>query len=72
MSYRRTHESPGLEIEGSTAGATGSRDLGLPDALAALFTRWMVTEGLLSRVTEEQCADLAKAYMAGFLMGAIH
>ena len=30
-SYRRRHESPGLEIEGSTAGATWSGDLeGIP------------------------------------------
>ena len=27
MSYRRRHESPGLEVEGSTAGATADVDL---------------------------------------------
>ena len=27
MSYRRRHESPGLEVEGSTAGASGAGDL---------------------------------------------
>ena len=27
-SYRRRHESPGLEVEGSTAGASGAGDLG--------------------------------------------
>ena len=29
MSYRRRHESGGLEVEGSTAGATAARDHGL-------------------------------------------
>jgi hypothetical protein len=39
-----------------------------PDTMAEMFTDWAKREGLLPRITEEQCADLAKAYMAGWVM----
>jgi hypothetical protein len=39
-----------------------------PSLMAQLFTDWAQREGLLSRITEEQCADLAKAFMAGWAM----
>lgn len=39
--------------------------------LAGEFSEWASREGLLARVTEEQCADLAKAYIAGAISAAV-
>jgi hypothetical protein len=40
------------------------------DAEAAeLFGRWAAAQDLLGRVTEDQCAGLAQAFMAGFFYG---
>lgn len=36
------------------------------EAMADLFTEWAKREGILSRITEDQCRDLAKAFTAGF------
>ena len=36
------------------------------ELMADLFTEWAKREGILSRITEEQCRDLAKAFMAGY------
>lgn len=33
------------------------------------FAAWAAREGLLERITPDQCRDLAKAYMAGFGAG---
>ena len=33
------------------------------------FAKWLQAEGMLSRLTEEQAADLAKAFMQGFAVG---
>ena len=37
------------------------------DEFAEAFTQWAQSEGLLPRITQEQCADLAKAFGAGYL-----
>ena len=37
--------------------------------LSALFARWAEGEGILARISEEQCADLARAFMAGYAHG---
>lgn len=34
------------------------------------FASWAETEGILARITEGQCADLARAFMQGFAVGA--
>lgn len=39
--------------------------------LASQFTEWASREGLLARIAEEQCADLAKAYIAGAVSAAV-
>jgi hypothetical protein len=36
-----------------------------PGSMADAFTQWAKQEGLLPRITEDQCADLARAFMAG-------
>jgi hypothetical protein len=38
-----------------------------PEHMADLFTEWAQRERILPRLTEEQCADLAKAFMAGYM-----
>lgn len=38
--------------------------------VARLFASWAQREGILSRVTEDQCALLARAFMTGFAYGA--
>jgi len=38
-----------------------------PDALAYMFTDWAKSEGMLPRITEDQCRDLAKAFAAGYV-----
>jgi hypothetical protein len=45
-----------------------ARDAALPGAemMADLFAGWAKREGLLGRIDEEQCRDLAKAFMAGY------
>lgn len=51
--------------------ASGERYLGMkPDEMAAAFAAWAAEAGILARVTEEQCADLAKAFMAGCVYAA--
>lgn len=35
--------------------------------IAQLFTAWATEEGILARVTKEQCADLALAFAAGMM-----
>ena len=53
------------------SGEPAARYLGMkPDEMAAAFTAWAAGEGILARVTEEQCADLAKAFMAGCVYAA--
>lgn len=37
--------------------------------LSALFAKWAEREGILARIDEQQCADLAKAFMAGYAHG---
>ncbi len=37
--------------------------------VAGLFGKWAAKQGLLSRVTEDQCAGLAQAFIAGFFYG---
>ena len=44
MSYRRTNEPSGLEVELSTAGATWDRDLGIEDNLGLATTRQLLEE----------------------------
>lgn len=39
-----------------------------PELLADLFTDWAERDGILARITEEQCADLARAFGAGFMI----
>lgn len=34
-----------------------------------LFAEWAQREGILARVTEDECADLARAFMMGFAYG---
>jgi hypothetical protein len=42
----------------------------VPGAEAAdLFAKWAAKEGLLARVTEDQCAGLARAFIAGWFYG---
>jgi len=36
---------------------------------AELFGEWAAKEGLLGRITEDQCADLARAFIAGWFYG---
>lgn len=39
----------------------------LDDTEAAdLFGKWVAMEGLLGRITQDQCADLARAFLAGW------
>ncbi len=38
--------------------------------IAELFASWAEREGILARVTREQCADLAKAFAYGYAHGA--
>lgn len=40
------------------------------ETVAGLFASWAQREGILARVTEKECADLAKAFMYGFACGA--
>jgi hypothetical protein len=39
--------------------------------LAESFSEWASREGILTQITEEQCADLAKAYIAGAVSAAV-
>ena len=56
MSYRRRHESPGLEIEGSTAGATAARDLqGEPFVIAPPGVRQLVLSPLYGLLVVPFC-----------------
>ena len=58
-------ERPGAD------GEPAARYLGMkPDEMAAAFAAWAAGEGILARVTDQQCADLAKAFMAGCLYAA--
>lgn len=41
----------------------------LPEVMADMFTEWANREGILARITGEQCADLALAFGAGFMCG---
>jgi hypothetical protein len=34
-----------------------------------LFTQWLAHQDILPRITEQECADLGKAFLAGFLLG---
>jgi hypothetical protein len=34
-----------------------------------LFTEWLAREDILPRITEQQCADLGQAFLAGFMLG---
>lgn len=36
---------------------------------ADLFGKWAAKEGLLAEVTEGECADLARAFIAGWFYG---
>ena len=40
-----------------------------PDEMADAFAKWASEDGILTRITEEQCADLARAFSAGYLAG---
>ena len=40
------------------------RDLG--EEISAQFAAWAQANGILARITEDQCADLALAWMAGW------
>lgn len=52
-------------------GEPAARYLGMkPDEMADAFAAWAAGKGILARVTGEQCADLAKAFMAGCLYAA--
>ena len=39
-----------------------------PELLADLFADWAKRDGILARITKEQCADLARAFGAGFMI----
>lgn len=43
-----------------------------PEGIASMFTEWAAGKGILARVTEAQCADLAAAFGAGFARGLGH
>jgi hypothetical protein len=40
-----------------------------PGKLAELFTKWAENDGIMDRITDEQAADLAHAFMAGYAQG---
>lgn len=40
-----------------------------PKRVLILFTQWLAHEDILPRITEQECADLGKAFLAGFLLG---
>jgi hypothetical protein len=37
--------------------------------ILVLFTQWLAREDILPRITEQECADLGKAFLAGFMLG---
>jgi hypothetical protein len=39
-----------------------------PDTMAEFFAQWAKREGILPIIDKGQCADLARAYMAGWVM----
>ena len=43
-----------------------------PEGIADMFTDWAARNGILARVTREQCGDLAQAFGAGFALGLGH
>ena len=34
-----------------------------------LFTEWLAHQDILPTITEQECADLGKAFLAGFMLG---
>ena len=34
-----------------------------------LFTQWLAHQDILPRISEQQCADLGQAFLAGFMLG---
>jgi hypothetical protein len=34
-----------------------------------LFTEWLAHQDILPRITEQECADIGKAFLAGFMLG---
>ena len=40
-----------------------------PKRVLFLFTEWLAHEDILPRITEQECADLGKAFLAGFMLG---
>ena len=53
------------------SGEPTARYLGMrPDEMAEAFAAWAAGEGILARAGGEQCADLARAFMAGCVYAA--
>jgi hypothetical protein len=70
--YVRAHEAPGKSVKladviAAVLLAMSVPDVATPEMMADMFARWAKREGILARVTEDQCADLARAFGAGFL-----
>jgi hypothetical protein len=40
-----------------------------PEKIVILFTEWLARENILPRITEQECADLSRAFFTGFLLG---
>ena len=71
---KRLKRSPAASpMRRTTAGFCAFRGYGddMTDGneLSALFAKWAEGEGILARIDEQQCADLARAFMAGYTHG---
>jgi hypothetical protein len=34
-----------------------------------LFTQWLAHQDILPRITEQECADIGQAFLAGYMLG---
>ena len=34
-----------------------------------LFTQWLAHQDILPRITEQECADIRQAFLAGYMLG---
>jgi hypothetical protein len=60
-----TPESLYQRLEDEAAAQRPQDDTGAH--VAELFVQWAHRDGILARVTKVQCADLARAFIAGYL-----
>jgi len=40
-----------------------------PKRVLILFTEWLAHEDILPRITEQECADIGQAFLAGYMLG---